>query len=722
MSKIKNNSQVVGEITLAEYIDLIKNSSPEVTDYRKELGLNPQKAASLKKAMQAITPCGTHTGKIRENESHSVYSGMVNPDIDQKHNMGVDMHQVKSLLTEDRFVSVVHYSVSGKGLAVFIKVDSGPKMHASAYEQVAEYISQKYGVIVDPSCKDLARQRYLSFDPEIHYNPQSEVFHILPDEDYKLLKSVNQYTSNKTQFIEGNRNNYIHQFSCNANRKGIKHDVALSYVQTYFQSTGITKDEIIHTVDSGYSHIDEHGDSEVSEDSEAFAAPRFSMEQFADTPCFEDHIFDDLPDIFKFIIDIAEDKRERDIMLAGFIGVLSAIFPNVSGIHSGKRVFPNIYLGVYAPSGAGKGKLGVPKDVGSAVHELLKEECQSQKKAHRQACAACKQDINCIEMPEEPACRSLYIKGDISTSALKDFLNVSDMNIIFEMESYVLSKNAGKDWANSEDVFLNGWEHEPIGKSRVDDEKDVEVNDSKLSLVVSGTPSMLERLIPSVDSGFFSRTFFYVFTQDLSWKDQFSDRQDTTPAKIEAAKAMLLKIFQFNRNNPPVEIRLTVDQRRMHNEIYAKWTEDLKKSGIDREYFASIARSGRVFFRIIMILSAIRRAEEQNTNAVYTCHDLDFEIARSLCTTFYEHSKRVFLFLSTIKKRVTAFDDKSQILKSLPDKFLRKDAVSLGEARNISDRAIDDWLKAWQSEGKIIRKGQGKYEVAKPSKSSETSN
>jgi hypothetical protein len=668
-SIIKGNSQVVGETTLTDYISLIRQSSPEVLEYRAVVASDPTQAESIKKAMATITPAGLL--KLEgSKDTLKEYSGMVSLEIDHEQNTGVDIDKAKSDLARDKYILALHLSLSGCGLSIFVKVDSGADMHPSAYNQLADYFEAKYGITVDRTRNDLATQLNISYDPDVYLNPESVRFHVqpsselMPEEITKVIKS--SYSPSEENSVNGDIA-----------------DVA-NFARSATTDTPITGTLI--------------GDP------------------FINTPVFDTQVYDQLPDIFQFILDVAEDERERDVILLGFIGLLSAIFPAVSGIHSGKRVYPNLYAAVYAPAGAGKGKLRVARDVGMVIHRHQKKECDDQWNQYNIECRERKRNDD-NKMPPEPSCRSLYIKGDISTSALKNYINESDFNIIYEMESNVISKTNTKEWGNSEDVFLNSWEHEPIGKSRISDE-DIEINDPKLSMVTSGTPSMLRGLIPSVDSGFFSRTCFYIFTQELIWKDQFSDKQNATIERIKTTQSQLLEIFKFNQANP-VTVTLTADQRKGHVELYSNWTEDLIKSGLDREYFATISRSGRVFFRILMILTAIRRYNEKNTAADIVSHDTDFDTARLLCTTLNEHAKRVFMYLGHIKSDSVSQEDKARFLAALPAAFERAFAVQVGNQLDIPTRTLDYWLNSWSdvTNGTLIKTGTGKYKKAGQEKS-----
>src|SRR5690606_4978759 len=70
------------------------------------------------------------------------------------------------------------------------------------------------------------------------------------------FKMVKDFTDNKMQFVDGGRNSYVHQFTCNGNRAGFMLEETLSHVLSEF---GYNRTEVINTVKSAYSNTSEFG-------------------------------------------------------------------------------------------------------------------------------------------------------------------------------------------------------------------------------------------------------------------------------------------------------------------------------------------------------------------------------------------------------------------------------------------------------------------------------
>ena len=83
----------------------------------------------------------------------------------------------RDLITVCPWVVMIHVTSSGRGLRIVVNIG---KVHIDvyrdAYERVAEHLKAMTGMEPDMQCKDFARTSLASYDPQIYYNPQAEVF------------------------------------------------------------------------------------------------------------------------------------------------------------------------------------------------------------------------------------------------------------------------------------------------------------------------------------------------------------------------------------------------------------------------------------------------------------------------------------------------------------------------------------------------------------------
>lgn len=146
------------------------------------------------------------SGKFSERRITGLiqHSGYICIDIDD-----VDPEEAKSLLCVDRHVYAAFVSAGGHGLAVLFKIN--PEKHAEAFEGLQEYLYKNYQFVVDPSCRDVSRARFVSWDPHLYINAHADKFTLYPKKEPPALKKVQEVIYVQSDFdavvreIESNR-------------------------------------------------------------------------------------------------------------------------------------------------------------------------------------------------------------------------------------------------------------------------------------------------------------------------------------------------------------------------------------------------------------------------------------------------------------------------------------------------------------------------------------
>ena len=67
-------------------------------------------------------------------------------------------------------------SPSGDGLKVGVRIPLVPNdtTYKKYWQAIANYYQHRYGVTWDPSGKDICRLCYVSWDPDLYYNPEAQ--------------------------------------------------------------------------------------------------------------------------------------------------------------------------------------------------------------------------------------------------------------------------------------------------------------------------------------------------------------------------------------------------------------------------------------------------------------------------------------------------------------------------------------------------------------------
>lgn len=151
-------------LSISEFLQGIKTGKwqDEILEYRTG------------KREKNTLPCVTASGVFKERNDKGLvqHSGFICIDIDEKGQIAtVDIEQIKS----DVYTYSCHVSASGgSGYAVYVKID--PDKHLEAFLGLEQYYFVNYSIVIDKSCKNISRLRYVSYDPELYVNEQSKTF------------------------------------------------------------------------------------------------------------------------------------------------------------------------------------------------------------------------------------------------------------------------------------------------------------------------------------------------------------------------------------------------------------------------------------------------------------------------------------------------------------------------------------------------------------------
>ncbi len=129
-----------------------------------------RKRSALKKTLPSFTPSGTFKGNT--DASLVQHSGFIAMDFDDP------TEHFAELIGADPYTYAMFHSVSGIGFCVIVRIE--PTKHAESFDQLADYYRSKYNEIVDPSCSNVSRKRFVSYDPDLVLNESSSTFKTTP--------------------------------------------------------------------------------------------------------------------------------------------------------------------------------------------------------------------------------------------------------------------------------------------------------------------------------------------------------------------------------------------------------------------------------------------------------------------------------------------------------------------------------------------------------------
>lgn len=406
-------------------------------------------------------------------------------------------------------------------------------------------------------------------------------------------------------------------------------------------------------------------------------------------------IYKSLPKELKSITESFEG-REKDIVLMSSLGVLSNCLPNIKGYYDGDDVFSNLYVLIIAPPASGKGVMNFSRILIEKIHTKILEDskaelllCEDSKKRNRET----KNDI----------CPNIKIKilpANVSTAEVYSFLGSSEHGLlIMESEADTLSNMLNNDWSNYSDVLRKAFHHEPISISRKMEKVFEEINEPKLSMVISGTPNQLQPLIKSKDNGLFSRFIVYSFDEIAEFKNVFAVKSKENRKAFENLSIDIFNLYgELSNLKKPIEFQFTENQIKRFTSRFKYIRTDVITNHSE-SFLSNLNRHGLIMFRICMILTALRFKSKVKETETLVCKNRDFLIALELTGTLLRHSQFTF---DTIETGVLSIQDE-EILEELTDGFTRQDAIGVGEKMGIPTRTIDDKLSQLQKK-RFIRK------------------
>lgn len=168
-------SQVLNEnISLEKYVDDIKKGTyiNNIIDVRSALEKfgKGKEYAEAKKKLPLITACCTiKTGHDRGKKNIEKMNGFILIDIDED----IDENTYTEL-SNDKYTFIIHRSAGGKGVCIFVKIN--PNKFLESFFDLAQYYLDNYEILIDQSCKDEARARFVSYDPYLFVNENSAKF------------------------------------------------------------------------------------------------------------------------------------------------------------------------------------------------------------------------------------------------------------------------------------------------------------------------------------------------------------------------------------------------------------------------------------------------------------------------------------------------------------------------------------------------------------------
>lgn len=417
-----------------------------------------------------------------------------------------------------------------------------------------------------------------------------------------------------------------------------------------------------------------------------------------------------LPEVVVNYLSRYEDNNQKDVFILSLIAHISGALPNYFVLHDGDELTTNLNVFITAPAGSGKSAMSHATKFFYSIDDELSKLGEEQ------------EDDNGDEI--KPMQKTLFIPGNISSAAITKCLNSNGgRGIICETEADTLGNILSKDWANFDDILRKAFHNEPITMARAGQSKIVKIPNPALSVILTGTPQQVVKLIPSTENGLFSRFLYYYFSSDNSWRNVFSSSDKGKQiANSHDDLSELVTAMYFDRlDGKKIYFNWTKDQALELDDFFSQLLYD--SSNIYGTAISSVVyRLGLIATRLGAIISFVNSFWSEivdsrpKLNETIEADQNTFALVKHLVEVLIDHSQYVFMQLPRSMERSFSENSKKQsFYNMLPNKFTRNEAVHiLAPKAFIKSRTADGYLSDFVKSKKLERNFQNDY--IKPNK------
>ena len=453
--------------------------------------------------------------------------------------------------------------------------------------------------------------------------------------------------------------------------------------------------------------------------------------------CFSDKIIrEDLPGMLHPIYDSQEGFVDKDKVLLGSITNIAGVIPqSVYGIYDGRKVFASVYLVIYGPYASSKGDLEAVKKLLASIKREMRIDFEEKMKEYEKQMAIWEAKPKKERGPEPkmPEFTSPFISANSSSSAFYRALDANGgWGIMFETEADTLTNMLTKsDYGDYTDLLRKCFHHETLAMVRVAEKVNIEIEQPRLSVLLTCTGSQLALLLPpgNVANGLASRFLFYALPEaKVEFRNVFAQTEEPVEELFKRIGEELMPLYHElkERERNPLQFTLTKDQQ---NRFLAHF------DAVVKEQFAMLGNGiqGFVFrialecFRYAMVLSLLRCLsdwDKQDTiflemQRAIVCDDRDFNTAMTIIDCLVNHTARVYSVLASEDKdpfrncTEKPSAQETQFFNLLPEgrEFRTMEAMDKAKDLGIPERTASRFLGNFINKYLVMKRvGHGIYE------------
>lgn len=243
-------------ITIDKIVQRIKGGRSAMLVNQIRNCTDAKERTKLKTKLPSI--CFSGTFSRREDKSIIQHSGLIAIDFDH---VNERLQALKDQLSKDKHTFMLFISPSGDGLKLIVKIPANIKTHSFSAAALTDYYKDEK---LD-EFRDVSRICFESYDPDIYYNPDSDVFTILKEEqtikrsintteiiyDYDIIiNNIETWMQSKGEYYsDGNKHKFLVKIFAACNRFGVPLSIAKQLITfKYVSAAGKVDPKDFHTI------------------------------------------------------------------------------------------------------------------------------------------------------------------------------------------------------------------------------------------------------------------------------------------------------------------------------------------------------------------------------------------------------------------------------------------------------------------------------------------
>lgn len=730
-SYFKNAKAVAkqNDISISEYLALVSNQTKKA-EFEKLRGLPLSEYKKAKLLQPCITGSCLMDGKGRKKENIESLNGLAVVDLDILPTNYDSWEDFKTDLAKDPYSFIVHYSLSGRGLCVFVKIETLNEFK-EIYLSFKEYYFENYGAKIDV-LDDVTRLRFISFDPNYFFNQNSEEYtdtlpvESAPDPKQELtdfdrfanltaspatafnnsglagLELVNELLTEAGYTITAGKNPTIFEYQrAGGSLKSLVafYNKEVVLFQIFSPNTGLSKEHF--NLFDLYKELKGLTDYEAQKELSLLG---FGVFNESSKNAFPIEVF---PEVFRaYAIDLKDSLNYPIDYTATAIltAVSTAIGTSVKlSVKSGWSEYASLFVALIGNAGANK--THPINTVFQPIRIIDKQRHLDYETAYSFYMAYEKLPKKDKESEEQIFCPKLEksILSNFTPEVLNKRLEENPRGCTVVSDELATFFEAMNNYSKGDQigVYLSFWSNQPTTIDRIGNAIPLFISKPYLSIIGGLQPRVLNTAFPQnkLNNGFFQR-FLFAYPDD-ALKAPINDNEQN---------AKLAKKYQryiedcFTQLTDRVLV-FTPEAK----EFFYRWQSDNcdkvneHQNSIKGEI---ISKFDNHFLRLALLLQMMHdpEAEAVELKAV--------QGTERLCDYYLKCAFKVLAKIQNMENYLlTLTPDKQALFNSLGDEFTTAEAVEAGEVLKLKERAVKRFLTDTQLFKKVK---YGMYKKVKP--------